>query len=151
MRKLVLVATSAVILSVATSATTHAQVRKLWVAPKAGVWKVAGKDEVNTVWTGSMTLTKRGAGKRIVRYRGYFYWLSDNKDTEGREYFNGSCDRFTGKFRLRGYAVKNVKGELGTGIYIASVNQRGRNVRRGSWGGEDNIPGKWSAVWSKVR
>ena len=151
MEKLIVVLSAAFIFFVGSTAATHAQAQRSWVAPKAGVWRVAAKDEADTVWSGRVTLAKRGVSRRIVKYRGYFYWLSDNKETEGREYFKGSFDRLTGKLRLKAYAVRNVKGELGTGNYIASVNRKGKNIFRGMWDGENNIPGKWSAVWSKVR
>ncbi len=123
-----------------------AQAKRLWTAPKSGIWKVAANDEENTGWNARLTLIGKVDGK----YRGHFYWISADKTTSGREYFNGRFNRRTGKLRLRAYAVKNIKGELGIGFYLASVNQQGRNIR-GKWNGNDTIPGEWSAVWLKAR
>ena len=125
----------------------NAQGQRLWTAPKPGIWKVSAKDEENTVWKASLTLIRKGDGK----YRGHFYWISADKTSSGREYFNGRFDRRTGKLRLNAYAVKNIKGELVVGDYVASVKRRGLSIFRGSWSGDDNIPGKWTAVWLKAR
>lgn len=124
----------------------NAQGKRLWTAPKAGIWRVSANDEENTDWKGRLTLIRKADGK----YRGHFYWVSADKTTSGREYFNGRFDRRTGKLRLNAYAVKNIKGELGIGFYIASVNRQGRNIR-GKWNSNDTIPGEWSAVWLKAR
>ena len=124
-----------------------AQAKKPWAAPRAGNWTVTARDEENTDWNGRLTLVRKGAGK----YRGHFYWISGDRSVSGREYFNGSFDRITGKLKLTSYKVKNIKGELGTGDYFARVNNKGRNIVRGSWTGEDNVPGNWKAVWNKAK
>jgi len=146
MRKNVLAAMLIFLLAGSVTAVS-AQAKRLWTSPKAGVWRVNAMDEEKEVWRGPMTLTGKSNGK----YRGYFYWVSSDKTTSGREYFNGSFDRRSGKLRLIAYAVKNIKGELGTGNYVASVNNRGRNITRGKWSGGESIPGIWSAVWLKAR
>ena len=126
--------------------TANAQGKRSSTAPKAGIWRVSANDEQNTDWKARLTLIRRADG----RYRGHFYWVSADKSVSGREYFNGRFDRRTGRLRLRAYAVKNIKGELGIGVYFALVTRHGRNIR-GKWNGGDSIPGKWSAVWLKAR
>lgn len=149
MKKLFLAFSASVIFFAGWVFVAQAQTKKLWVAPRAGVWRVSAKDDENTNWSGRITLAKRKSGGRTVKYRGYFYWLSQDKETSGREYFRGSFNRTTGKLRLKAYAVKSERGELGIGDYNASVNRKGRNIFRGTWAGTDNVPGKWSAVWLK--
>lgn len=150
MKKL-LIASAALILFIGICPFSAAAQRKAWVAPKAGVWKVKATDEENTRWTATLRISKRGIGSRTIRYRGYFDWLSDDKEISGREYFTGTFTRSSGKLRLKAYAVKNVRGELGIGNYVASVNRKGRNINRGTWSGVDNVPGKWTAAWIKFR
>lgn len=148
MMKNCILAIAATILILGSSiVAVNAQSKKLWTYPKTGVWRVTAKDEENKIWNGRLTLNRKAGGK----YRGYFYWIDAEKATSGREYFNGRFDRSTGKLRLRGYAVKNVKGELGTGNYRATVNRQGRNIYRGSWSGQNSIPGKWAAVWLRAK
>jgi len=146
MKKNVLAATLLLVLAGSFTAVS-AQAKRLWTSPKAGIWRVKATDEEKEVWRGQMTLARKSNG----RYRGYFYWISSDKSTSGREYFNGSFDRRTGKLRLRAYAVKNIRGELGIGNYLASVNKLGRNIPYGKWSGGESIPGIWSAVWLKAR
>lgn len=151
MKRLLFVFSVAVLFLGVSVFETTAQTKRFWVAPKAGLWRVAAKDENDTKWSGRITLSKRGSNKGVVKYLGYFYWQSEDKETSGREYFNGSFNRKSAKLFLKAYAVKNVKGELGVGDYVASVRKEGRNIFRGSWSGKDNIPGKWSAIWLKVK
>lgn len=146
MKKNFLAATLLLVLAGSFTAVS-AQAKRLWTSPKAGIWRVKATDEEKEVWRGRLTLARKSNGK----YRGYFYWISSDKTTSGREYFNGSFDRKTGKLRLKAYAVKNIKGELGIGNYLASVNKRGRNIPNGKWSGDESIPGIWSAVWLKAR
>lgn len=146
MKGIVLAFAAAVLIVCGLAIGVNAQAKKFWAAPKTGVWKVAANDEENTDWNGRLTLIRKVDG----RYRGHFYWISADKTISGREYFNGRFDRRTGKLRLNAYAVKNIKGELGIGFYIASVNRHGRNIR-GNWNSNDAIPGEWSAVWLKAR
>ena len=131
--------------------SVQAQTKALWVSPRAGVWNVVAKDDENTNWTARLKIAKRSIRNRIVHYSGHFSWISDDKETSGREYFTGSFNRATGKLRLKAYAVKNYHGELAIGNYIASVNRKGRNIYRGTWTGNDNVPGKWSAVWLRFK
>ena len=130
--------------------TIRAQAARLWVAPRPGVWKVTAGDEANTKWSGQLRLSKV-SGRGSVKYKGYFYWVSGDKVTSGREYFTGHFMRRTGKLRLAGFKVKNNRGELGTSNYVASVNQKGKNIHNGSWSGNGSVPGKWSAVWTRAR
>lgn len=123
------------------------QTKQAWAAPKAGVWKVSATDEENTKWTAEMRIVKRGIRNRLVRYRGYFSWLSEDGETSGREYFNGTFDRHSGKLVLKAYRAKSEKGELGIGNYRAFVNRKGRNISRGVWYGPETVPGTWSAAW----
>ena len=146
MKGVVLAFAAAMLIVCGSAIGANAQAKKFWAAPKTGVWKVSANDEENTDWNGRLTLIRKVDG----RYRGYFYWISADKSISGREYFNGRFDRRTGKLRLNAYAVKNIKGELGIGFYIASVNRHGRNIR-GNWNSNDAIPGEWSAVWLKAR
>ncbi len=131
--------------------TTSAQNKQAWVSPKIGVWQVVGKDEENIGWTGQIRFTRKTNSKSTVKYRGYFDWKASDGETSGREYFTGSFDKRTGRLRLKGYLLKNVRGDLGLGIYVGSVSQKGRRIRRGSWGGIDAVKGNWSAKWLKFR
>ena len=128
------------------SANAIAQSKGSWTPPKVGIWLVTAKDVEGIHWSGRLHLAHRANGNGPVGYRGYFYWISRDKTTSGREYITGSFDRRTGKFRFRGYRVRNIRGELGTGNYRASV-RGGRAIHNGSWGGGNSIPGTWSAVW----
>lgn len=131
--------------------TSPAQNKSVWVSPKIGIWQIAGKDEANTGWTGQIRFTGKTKSGSVVRYKGYFVWRSSDNETSGREYFRGTFDRRTGRLTLRGYAVKNVRGELGIGIYTGFVSQKGRRISRGSWGGNDVVEGTWSARWLKFK
>lgn len=146
MKSTFLAFTAALLILSGSVVAVNAQGKRLWTAPKAGIWRVAANDEENTDWRARLTLIRKAEN----RYRGHFYWVSADKTISGREYFNGTFDRRTGKLRLRAYAVKNIKGELGIGYYIASVNRQGTNIR-GKWNSRDSIPGKWSAVWLRAR
>jgi len=115
-----------------------------WIAPGAGVWTVTAKDEDGTKWSGRLHLVRTGPKDKMLGYRGYFYWLSGDRQTSGNEYFTGIFDRWSGKLRFKGYKVRNIRGELGTGDYEASV-RKGRTMR-GDWAGDDAVPGKWSAT-----
>lgn len=137
---------AAILILSGSAISANGQGKKLWAAPKSGIWRVTANDEENTDWKGSLTLTRKVDG----RYRGHFYWVSADKTISGREYFTGRFDRRSGKLKLNAYAVKNIKGELGIGVYIASVKRQGRSIR-GKWNSADSIPGDWSAVWLKVR
>jgi len=149
MKKLFPVIAALVFLFAISPLAAKSQSKRPWIAPKSGVWRVSAKDEENIRWSGSMHIAIRPNHDGTTGYRGYFYWISDDKETSGREYFRGSFNKSTGKLRLKAYAVKNIKGELGIGNYLASVNRKGKNIFRGSWSGAENVPGKWSAVWSK--
>jgi len=114
-----------------------------WIAPGTGVWMVTAKDEDGTDWSGRLHLSRAANKGKMLGYRGYFYWVSGDRKTSGNEYFTGIFDRWSGKLRLNGYKVRNIRGELGTGDYEASV-RKGRTIR-GGWAGDNAIPGKWSA------
>lgn len=131
--------------------TLSAQNKSVWVSPKIGIWQIVGKDEANSGWTGQIRFTGKTKSKSIVRYKGYFMWRSSDNETSGREYFTGSFNIRTGRLRLKGYSLKNVRGNLGLGIYIGYVNQKGRRISRGSWDGIDAVKGNWSAKWLKFR
>ena len=146
MKSTFLAIAAAILILSGSAVTANAQGKRSWTAPKAGIWRVSANDEQNIDWKARLTLIRKVDG----RYRGHFYWVSADKSVSGREYFNGRFDRRTGKLRLRAYAVKNIKGELGIGFYIASVIRQGRSIR-GKWNGDDSIPGNWSAVWLKAR
>lgn len=88
------------------SVAVFSQSKQAWVAPKAGVWKVSATDEENTKWTAEMRVARRGVRGKLIRYRGYFSWRSEDSETSGREFFNGSFDRFTGTLRLKAYRAK---------------------------------------------
>jgi hypothetical protein len=127
-----------------------AQTNRLWTEPKVGVWMVTAKDEEGIKWSGRLHLSRTSIKGAKVGYRGYFYWISGDRSTSGNEYFNGSFDRSSGKLRLHGYRTRNIRGELGTGNYRAS-GIAGKTLVRGSWGGQNSIPGTWSAVWKSSR
>lgn len=133
------------------SVNSSAQSKSLWVSPKTGVWQLVGKDEENTVWRARLIFTKKTYSKSNVRYKGYFIWSSSNGETIGREYFNGSFDKRTGRLKLKSYAVKSVSGALGIGDYVGFVSQKGRRISRGSWDGNNVVKGTWSANWLKFR
>lgn len=122
-----------------------------WTAPKLGVWRVTGKDEEGLKWTGSMRLSSRRSAGNTARYRGYFDWLSSDRKNSGREFFNAVFDRRSGSFRVNGYRVTRVKGDIAEGRYRGRAAGNGRRIVRGTWGGVDIIKGKWTAVWSRVR
>ncbi|HQU84003.1 MAG TPA: hypothetical protein PKY59_12785 [Pyrinomonadaceae bacterium] len=131
--------------------TVSAQKKTVWVAPKVGVWKVYGKDVENIVWNGRMHLTKRTKDKAGIHYKGYFSWVSEDEETSGREFFTGLFSPKTGRLYLKASSVKNERGELGVGNYIAAVNQKGRKISRGRWSGKNVVKGIWSAEWIKFR
>ena len=151
MKKLLIVLPVLVFLISLSPLTATSQTKQVWVAPKAGIWTVTGSDEENTKWTGTMRIAKRDVRNKLVRYRGYFTWKSDDGETTGREYFNGTFDRTSGRMRLKAYRAKSEKGELGVGNYTAFVNRKGRNISRGVWSGANTVPGTWSASWAKFR
>lgn len=123
------------------------QKKQIWVAPKSGVWKVSAVDEENTKWTAMMRINRRGVRNKLIQYRGYFGWKSEDGEISGREFFNGTFDRFTGMMRLKAYRAKSDKGELGIGSYRAFVNRKGRRISKGVWFGPETVPGIWSASW----
>ncbi|HEV7699336.1 MAG TPA: hypothetical protein VGO43_03825 [Pyrinomonadaceae bacterium] len=129
---------------------SFAQTSRPWTAPKTGVWTVTAKDEEGIKWSGRLHLSRQSTKGTKVGYRGYFYWIDAERSTSGNEYLNGSFDRSSGKLRLHGYKAKSIRGELGTGDYLAS-GLRGRRFIRGSWSGENAVPGTWSAVWKSSR
>ena len=151
MKKLLIVLLVLVLLISVSPLSATSQTKQAWVAPKAGIWTVLGSDEENTKWTGTMRIVKRGVRNKLVRYRGYFAWRSENGETTGREYFNGSFDRWSGRLLLTAYRAKSEKGELGVGNYKAFVNRKGRNIIRGVWSGADTVPGTWAASWERFR
>lgn len=149
MMKLFIVLPILVLIFGLSPATGLSQTAQVWVPPKAGTWKVSATDEENTNWTADMRIEKRGVRNKLTRYRGYFSWLSEDGETAGREYFNGTFDRKRGKLLLKAYRVKSKKGELGLGNYRAFVNRKGRNISSGVWSGAETVPGTWSATWVK--
>ncbi|MFL6373768.1 MAG: hypothetical protein ACJ73D_03790 [Pyrinomonadaceae bacterium] len=130
--------------------SSFGQTSRAWTAPKAGVWAVKAKDEEGTKWSGRLHLERRSARGPRIRYRGYFYWISGDHATSGNEYFSGRFDRRSGRLWLHGYRARSIHGELGTGNYRAS-GRRGRQLLRGTWSGQDSIPGTWSAKWKSAR
>jgi hypothetical protein len=128
-----------------------AQSKSVRVSPKIGVWQLTGKDEEETGWTAQIRFTGKTNSKSVVRYKGYFVWRSSDNETLGREYFTGVFNKRTGRLILKGYSVKNVRGELGIGNYTGFVSRKGQRISRGSWGGEDVVKGNWSARWLKFR
>lgn len=152
MKKLFFFLCLAAFLIVSTPQFSAAQNKPVWVSPRTGVWQLTGKDDENINWTGRIIFTKKTySNKSIVRYRGYIDWSSPDEDSSGLEYFTGSFDRRTGKLVLKGNSLKVVSGDLALGIYTGFVNQKGQQIRRGSWGGVDVVEGKWSAKWLKFR
>ncbi len=130
---------------------TSAQNKSAWVSPKVGIWQLVGKDEENTAWKARLIFTKKTYSKSIVRYKGYFIWSSSTGKTIGREYFNGSFDKRTGRLKLKSYSVKSVGGALAVGDYVGFVSQKGQRISRGSWDGNNVVKGNWSAKWLKFR
>lgn len=129
------------------SITAVSQKKQVWVAPKSGVWKVSAVDEENTNWTAVMRLNRRGVRNKLIQYRGYFGWKSEDGETSGREFFNGTFDRHTGMMRLKAYRAKSEKGELGIGNYRAFLSLKGRRISKGVWSGPETVPGTWFASW----
>jgi hypothetical protein len=151
MRKLLFVLPVFVFLISISPLTAASQTKQVWVAPKAGIWTVSGSDEENTKWTATMRIAKRGIRNKLIRYSGYFSWKSEDGETAGREYFNGSFDRWSGSLRLTAYRAKSEKGELGVGNYRAFVSRKGRDISRGVWFGASTVPGKWAASWERYK
>lgn len=120
-----------------------------FAAPRAGVWRVAGKDADGVIWGDSLRITKRQLAGNIVRLSGYFVWRSADKTTEGREYVRGSFERGSGRLTLAGYALKNRRGEIAKTRYIAYVSRQGRLISRGRWYGKEVVKGTWKANWLK--
>lgn len=120
-----------------------AQKARLWTPPASGVWRVNAVDEQTIRWNGRLHLNRSGIRRNTVVFRGYFYWVSDDKTIAGNEYFTGRFDRTTGRLRLVGSRAKSIRGELGTAVYIAQV-RHGTRIS-GNWAGGDSIPGTWSA------
>ncbi len=126
-----------------------AQERVKWVAPQSGTWEVIGVDEENVVWTGSsLRLARQTTSGNNVTVRGYFDWRSSDGEFMGREYVRGTFDRTNGRMLLRGYRIRNERGELALGRYVGFLGGKGRRIMRGRWGGNDVVKGEWSAVFS---
>jgi hypothetical protein len=126
--------------------TSSAQSKVLRIAPKTGIWKVVGKDQVG--WKGFLKLVKKRHYKSVTLYNGHFYWRSLDGEIIGYEYITATFNRHFGRLKLKGYALKNLRGELAKGNYLAFVTQKGRKIIKGSWDGVDEI-GIWSARWIK--
>ncbi|CAN5630127.1 hypothetical protein BH20ACI4_BH20ACI4_34680 [soil metagenome] len=142
----------AALLIVSAPQFSAAQNKSVWVSPRTGVWQLTGKDDENINWTGQIIFTGKTYSKNsIVRYKGYIVWSSPDDESSGREYFTGTFDRRTGKLVLKGTSLKIESGDLALGIYTGFVNQKGRQISRGSWDGVDVVKGKWSAKWLKLR
>ena len=94
------------------SPVAQAQNRTLQVSPKPGIWKVIGKDEENTFWKATLRFTKQRNFKSLVKYKGYFSWHSSDNETSGIEYFTASFQKTSGKLVLKGYRIKNFRGNL---------------------------------------
>lgn len=150
-QKILLIFAGLVLFVVVSPAAASAQLTRLHVAPRPGVWKVNATDVEKVKWSGTLNIAKRGIRSGSVHYRGHFYWISADKATAGREYFSGSFDRKKGKLRLKAYAVKNIRGELGIGNYVVSVDRKGTKMFRGRWSGAESVPGSWTAIWVKFR
>ncbi len=148
-RLFIVLALFAVLAVVPTAA--DAQAKRAWVPPKLGVWKVVGSDEDGINWSGSLNLTTRKRIGQKYRYRGSFYWRSSDLEHSGREYFNGTFDRASGRFVIVGYRIVLAKGDLALGRYVGNLKERGRRIVRGSWGGADVVTGKWSARFSRSK
>ena len=151
MKKLFIVLPVVVLLISLSPLIATSQTKQAWVAPKAGIWTVTGSDEENIKWTATMRIAKRAVRNKLVRYRGYFAWKSEDGETAGREYFNGTFDRWSGRFLLKAYRAKSEKGELGVGNYRAFVSRKGRNIGRGVWSGANTVPGTWTASWERFK
>ncbi len=126
-----------------------AQSGSSFTAPRAGFWRVTGKDADGVIWGERFRITKRQLAGNIVKLSGYFDWRSADKTTEGREYVRGSFERSSGRLTLAGYAVKNRRGEIAKTRYVAYVSRQGRLISRGRWSGKDVVTGTWKANWLK--
>jgi hypothetical protein len=122
-----------------------------WTAPKAGVWKVTGRDDDGTRWTGSFTVTRRQRVGSHFEIHGYFRWRSLDGETAGRESVKGTFYPANGKLSLRGYAVKSERGEIMRTTYASRVSNRGRSITKGRWYGKDVVKGTWRADWQKSK
>ena len=147
MKKLFIGLSALVVLIGIFSITAISQKKQVWVAPRPGIWKVSAVDEENTNWTAVMRIARRGVKNKLVQYRGYFSWKSEDGETSGREFFNGTFDRHTGMMRLKAYRAKSEKGELGVGNYRAFLSGKGRRIGKGVWSGPETVPGTWFASW----
>ncbi len=132
--------------------SVQAQRRAARPDPKAGVWRVVGKDAEGLGWRGSIRITtpQRSSGN-LVGVRGYFDWFSFDRKTSGREFVAGTFHRDSGSVALRGYAIRNRKGEMSKTSYRAFVSRSGRSIERGRWFGKDVVKGNWTAKWLSAK
>lgn len=122
-----------------------------WTPPRAGVWKVSGRDDDGVRWRAGFTITKRVRVGRNYEIRGVFRWSSKDVEDSGREYVNGTFYPASGKLSLRGYAVKSERGEIMKTIYSGRVSDLGKLISKGRWFGKDVVNGTWRAEWQKSK
>lgn len=129
----------------------HAQQRSTHLAPKAGVWRVNGKDAEGSGWRAKFTLAKRKTSANLVAVKGFFDWVSYDSKTSGREFVKGTFHRDSGRLNMQGYAVRSRRGEIMKTGYRAIVSRSGRLITRGKWFGKDVVKGNWTARWLRAR
>lgn len=97
----------------------------------AGRWAGTGKDTAGTGWTFTLKLKQRRC-----KLTGSFRWNADDGH-RGTELVRGTVD-CKRRFKVRGYQLKDLKGDLTTTRYRAVFSKDLRGIK-GRW--LDGIPG----------
>jgi hypothetical protein len=114
------------------------------VFPRAGLWKLTGRDAGNTDWKADIVIEN----VQNNNFDGYFDWYcSPNFDYRGREYFTGQFNNNTDKVIFQGIRLEN-SINLALGKYEASVTKKRNIFYNGSWDSGGGVPSNdWQATW----
>lgn len=114
--------------------------------PNAGDWDLVEIDAEGTQWHARMKLMWRGERDCA----GSLDWFrSADTLSAGREECACSFNVRGRTLLMRGTRVVDKRFDLAPGSYRAQVALGGTRIEKGTWSGDDAVPGSWSATWIK--